>query len=44
MIGSVKATEAVVISEPTRVAIANLLPQKGSPELQVRSGSSRELA
>ena len=32
MIGSDQATEAIVNSEPTRVPIANLWPQKGLPE------------
>ena len=33
MIGSVKVAEAAVVSEPMKVPIAILWPQKGPPEL-----------
>ena len=44
MIGLVKVIEAAYVSEPTKVPIAILWPQKAPPELRARSGSSRELA
>ena len=44
MIGLVKVIEAVFVSEPMKVPIAILWPQKGPLELRARSGSSRELA
>ena len=44
MIGSVKVIEGAVVSEPMKVPLASLWPQKGPPELRARNGSSRALA
>ena len=44
MIGLVSVIEAADVSEPMKVPIAILWPQKGLPEPRARSGSSRELA
>ena len=44
MIGLVKVIETAFVSEPIKVLIAILWPQKGPLELRARSGSSRELA
>ena len=44
MIGLIKVIEAAYVSEPMKVPIAILWPQKGPPEQRARSGSIRELA
>ena len=44
IIGSVKVIEVAIDSEPMKVPIAILWPQKGPPKLRARSSSSRELA
>ena len=44
MIGWVEVIEAGFVSEPMKVPIAILWPQKGPQELRARSGSSHELA
>ena len=44
MIGLFRVIDAADVSEPMKVPIAIVWPQKVLPKLRARSGSSRELA